>query len=147
MAILNISRTHWTPATMWFSLSYMHYRLNLTGNGSPLPRFIPQRAGFFQAGAVSSYVLLFGMRCPDAAWSTQMLWTKDNFDTVMSGRKSSCHLSETHVEGVTSGFLLPGMGVSAVFIASLIFPQQMRWWWLVNPPEKILLNSKLSLCC
>lgn len=40
-----------------------------------------------------------------------------------------------------------GTGVSAVLRVALTLPHRMGWWWLVNPPEKMLLNSKLRLGC
>lgn len=98
----------------------------------------------------SSTFLCIPMRCPNPAGVPRCCGPRDNFGIVISGRNSSCCLSKTSVEGVISGFLLAeDRGFSTVqdwpHVSS---PNGMTgWWWLVNPPEKILLDSKLHLCC
>lgn len=90
------------------------------------------------------------VRCPSPAGAPRCWGPRDNFGIVISGGNSSCYLSETSVEGVTSGFLLPGDGgFSGVQGWPHVSPPNGMTgrWQLVNPPEKILLDSKLHLCC
>lgn len=154
MAVLNILKAHWTSETTWFSLSctcsLRHCRLNLPGAHSLLPWFTPQRAHFFQAGAAPPYAPPCSVQCPSPAGAPRCCGSRENFGIVISGGNSSCYLSKTSVEGVASDIFLPGdRGFSGAQGWPHVSPPNgmTRWWWLVNPPEKILLDSKFHLCC
>lgn len=99
--------------------------------------FLPGRSSIFQCVTIQYVVPQCCREHPDAVGQEIILVQQCQVGTQ----------SKTRVEGVTSGFLLPRDRGSAVFRVGLTFPHRAGWWWLANPPEKILLNSKLRLCC
>lgn len=125
-----------------------HCRLNLPGARSPLASLYSTESWFLPGW--SSTFLCIPVQCPNPAGVPRCCGSRDNFGIVISGRNSSCCLSKTSVEGVTSGFLLAGgRGFSTVQGWPHGSPPNgmTGWWWLVNPSEKILVDSKLHLCC
>lgn len=150
MAVLNILWAHWTSETRQFSLLWRcllrQCRLNLLSTAL----VYSTESCFFQAGAASSCAFPCSVQCSSPAGAPRFCGPRDNFGIVTSGGNSFSSLSKTSVGGVTSVFLLPGdRGFSSVQGWPHVSPpnRMTGWWWLANPPEKILLDSKLHLCC
>lgn len=68
---------------------------------------------------------------------------RDCFVAAMSGGNCQNHVSRVWPLGFSS----LGTGASALLRVGLRLPRWEGWLWLANPPETILLDSKLHLCC
>lgn len=103
--------------------------------------FLPGRSSIFLCVTIQCAVPQCCLDCPGAVDQEIILAQECQVETL----PPICQKHTLRVWPLVFSSL--GTGVSAVFRVGLMFPHRTGWWWLVNPPEKILLNSKLHLCC
>lgn len=115
-----------------------------------LPCPVCSTESWFLPAAAPPQASLCSVQVPQACRSTQVLWTKRQF--WQSYIRQKLFLLSVKNECWECGLWFSpawGQGFQQCSgLASCFPPNGMAgWWWSVNPPEKILLDSKLHLCC